>query len=111
MKAADLIRRIPDFVNKKGTENIHAVIQYNISEPMFQLVQNGEVSIHEGQAETPTLTISMADDDLISLFKGQLNPMLGFMNGKIKLKGDMMLAQKLMGFIDQKKVNDLYQTR
>ena len=86
---------------------MNAIIQYQISEPLYQVIQNGELSIHEGQAEAPNLTITIADDDLVNLFKGQLNPMMGVMNGKIKLKGDMMLAQKLLGFIDKDKVNKL----
>jgi len=107
MKASDLIKRLPEVVNKEGAENVNAIIQYDISEPMYQVVENGEMTIHEGTSDTPSLTITMADDDLIKLFKGELNPMMGFMNGKIKLKGDMMLAQKLVGFVDQEKVNQL----
>lgn len=107
MKASELIKRLPEVVNKEGTANVNAVIQYDISEPMYQVVENGEMTVHEGNTENPTLVISMADDDLISLFKGELNPMMAFMSGKIKLKGDMMLAQKLVGFVDKDKVSQL----
>ena len=107
MKASDLIKRLPEVVNQEGADNVNAIIQYDISEPMYQVVDNGEMTIHEGTTEDATLTITMADDDLISLFKGELNPMMAFMSGKIKLKGDMMLAQKLVGFVDQEKVNQL----
>jgi putative sterol carrier protein len=107
MKASDLIKRLPEVVNSKGAENVNAIIQYDISEPMYQVVENGEMSIHEGTNENAHLTITMADNDLVSLFKGELNPMMAFMSGKIKLKGDMMLAQKLVGFVDQEKVSQL----
>ncbi len=107
MKASDLIKRLPEVVNTEGTQNVNAIIQYDISEPMYQVVEDGEMSIHEGEAPEPSLTITMADDDLVSLFKGELNPMMAFMQGKIKLKGDMMLAQKLVGFVDHDKVAKL----
>ena len=107
MKASELIKRLPDVVNKAGAEDVNAIIQYDISEPMYQVVENGEMTIHEGTTDDATLVITMADDDLVSLFKGELNPMMAFMSGKIKLKGDMMLAQKLVSFVDQDKVSQL----
>ena len=40
-------------------------------------------------------TISMTWDDFIALTEGRLDPMMAFMQGKMKIQGDMMLAQKL----------------
>ncbi|MDO1560322.1 SCP2 sterol-binding domain-containing protein [Brevundimonas sp. 2R-24] len=40
-------------------------------------------------------TISMAWDDFIALSEGRLDPMMAFMQGKMKIQGDMMLAQRL----------------
>ena len=40
-------------------------------------------------------TVSMKWDDFIALSQGQLDPMMAFMQGKLKVAGDMMLAQKL----------------
>lgn len=34
-------------------------------------------------------------DDFIALSQGQLDPMMAFMQGKMKIQGDMMLAQRL----------------
>ena len=39
--------------------------------------------------------IGMEDKDLVAMFKGKMNPQAAFMNGRIKLKGNMMLAMKL----------------
>ena len=33
--------------------------------------------------------------DFEALIAGQLDPMMAFMQGKMKIQGDMMLAQKL----------------
>lgn len=107
MKAHELLKRLPELVTERASESPNAIIQYDISEPMYQIIENGQLSIHEGKAATPSLTISLADEDLVSLFKGDLNPMMAFMSGKIKLKGDLMLAQKLLGFIDKDKVSRL----
>jgi len=40
-------------------------------------------------------TISMSWDDFMALSEGQLDPMMAFMQGKLKIAGDMMIAQKL----------------
>jgi len=34
-----------------------------------------------------------------SLMAGKLNPMMAFMSGKIKVKGDMGVAMKLQSFL------------
>ena len=39
--------------------------------------------------------MSMEAGDFVKMFKGQLNPTQAFMGGKLKLKGDMILAMKL----------------
>ena len=40
-------------------------------------------------------TVKMAWDDFIALSEGKLDPMMAFMQGKLKIDGDMMIAQKL----------------
>lgn len=40
-------------------------------------------------------TIAIAWDDFGRMAAGQLDPMMAFMQGKMKIQGDMMLAQKL----------------
>ena len=40
-------------------------------------------------------TVSISWDDFLALSQGQLDPMMAFMQGKLKIAGDMMIAQKL----------------
>lgn len=63
-------------------------------------IDDGQVSVEEGQTESPTITVAAAAKDLKALIKGDLNPMAAFMQGKLKVKGDMSAAmqlQKLFG--------------
>lgn len=39
--------------------------------------------------------ITMAWDDFEAMSEGRLDPMMAFMQGKMKIQGDMMLAQRL----------------
>ncbi|KAK0342131.1 hypothetical protein LTR94_023507 [Friedmanniomyces endolithicus] len=40
-------------------------------------------------------TVSIKWDDFMALSEGKLDPMMAFMQGKLKIAGDMMIAQKL----------------
>lgn len=48
-------------------------------------------------------TMTLDSDDFVALFKGQLNPTQAFMAGKLKIKGDMMVAMKLEKLMGQMK--------
>ncbi len=50
------------------------------------------VTNEDGEADT---TIQIAIDDLMAMAKGTLDPMMAFMTGKMKIQGDMSVAQKL----------------
>ncbi|WAC48764.1 SCP2 sterol-binding domain-containing protein [Asticcacaulis sp. ZE23SCel15] len=50
------------------------------------------VSNDDGAADT---TVIIGLDDLVAMAKGQLDPMMAFMQGKMKILGDMSVAQKL----------------
>ena len=52
-------------------------------------------SVKSGKQGTPNVTLSMNDEDFVSLMTGKLNAQSAFMNGKLKIKGDMGLAMKL----------------
>lgn len=40
-------------------------------------------------------TVSVSQDDLLAIMTGNLNPMMAFMSGKIKVQGDMSVAMKM----------------
>jgi acyl-CoA dehydrogenase len=43
--------------------------------------------------------VNMKAEDMEALLGGKLNPMMAFMSGKIKVKGDMGVAMKLQSFL------------
>ncbi|KAI8986449.1 SCP2 sterol-binding domain-containing protein [Pilobolus umbonatus] len=58
------------------------------------LKQKGVVSKGKGAAKADAI-ISIGDADFVALSSGQLNGQKAFMSGKLKIKGQMMLATKL----------------
>lgn len=50
--------------------------------------------------ETAQCTVTVGNsDDWIALASGKMNPTMAFMQGKIKVKGDMSLALKLQSLL------------
>lgn len=64
-------------------------------------INDGQVDVEEGStAGSPTITVAASAKDLKALIDGDLNPMAAFMQGRLKVKGDMSMAmqlQKLFG--------------
>lgn len=48
-----------------------------------------------GKIDDPKVTITMTAKDFVDLVEGRLNGQMAFMQGKLKIKGDMSLALKL----------------
>lgn len=68
-------------------------------------IANGTIAIEEGPADLPNLNLEMAASDYVALSLGEANPMSLFMAGKIKVKGDVMLAMKFQELFDRNQVN------
>lgn len=107
LSAKTLLERMPEVLDREAAGDTKATIQYDLSESMYQVLDNGTLTAYEGRAESPDLIITMSDEDMVELFRGNLNGMTAFMTGRIKIEGDMMLAQRLVGFVDQTKMNKL----
>jgi putative sterol carrier protein len=107
MDAHDLLARMPDIVDVDALEGVDAVIQYEIDRPLWHELRGGEVHVHEGRAESPDLVVRADDRLLVALFRGEANPMMAFMTGKLKVEGDVRLAQNLVALVDRDRLASL----
>eukprot|EP00450_Noctiluca_scintillans_P002406 CAMPEP_0194482892 /NCGR_PEP_ID=MMETSP0253-20130528/4640_1 /TAXON_ID=2966 /ORGANISM="Noctiluca scintillans" /LENGTH=112 /DNA_ID=CAMNT_0039322459 /DNA_START=58 /DNA_END=396 /DNA_ORIENTATION=+ len=111
MKSQALFDKISAAVKAKGPELVKmggAVFQFVISdagpEGKFTLdLKNGGGEAKTGEADKADCTITMADADMVAMGEGKLDGMQAFMGGKLKIKGNMMLAQKLQGIFESVK--------
>mmetsp|Transcript_56861 Transcript_56861/g.90036 ORF Transcript_56861/g.90036 Transcript_56861/m.90036 type:complete len:111 (+) Transcript_56861:74-406(+) len=110
MKSQALFDAMAAAVKTKGPELVKmggAVFQFIISdagpEGKFVLdLKNGSGAAKAGE-EAADCTITMADADLVAMAEGKLDGMQAFMGGKLKIKGNMMLAQKLQSILEAAK--------
>jgi putative sterol carrier protein len=81
-------------------KNINAVIQYNLSGEnggeWYASIADGTCTVAKGTSEEPSLTINMADEDFVAMSSGNVNPIQLFMSGKVKVQGNLMMAQSMV---------------
>jgi putative sterol carrier protein len=102
--ATDLLKRLPAAFQPEAAGDTDCTVQFNASTPMHIVIRDGTCAVRNGAAPSADVTITMDDEDLVSLLKGELNGMTAFMTGKLQLEGDLMLAQRMFGFFDTSKL-------
>jgi putative sterol carrier protein len=107
MTAKELLMRLPEAVDTAAAADTTATVQYEISEPVYHVIEGGEMRTVAGRAERPDLTVTMSDEDLLALFQGRINPAMAFMTGRIRVGGDLDLAQRLLALFDRDKLGAL----
>ncbi|THV02753.1 sterol-binding-like protein [Dendrothele bispora CBS 962.96] len=115
-KSSDLISSIATaFANSSPAEKaeqkkkVNGIFQLNVKNDQgteaiwtIDLKKTGEV--YKGPAKTKAdVTISLSDETLTELASGKLNGQKAFMTGKLKTKGNIMLATKLDGVLKSAK--------
>lgn len=81
---------------------VNAVIQYHLTGDeggdWIVTIKDGACKVAPGTAEKPTMTLTADAHDFKDTLLGKANGMQYFMQGKLKLAGDLNLAMKLTTF-------------
>ena len=99
---AKLMSLMPKAFVPEKAGDLEAVIQFNLGGEgggdWAVTISEGSCSVNPGIAENPKLTLAAQASDYLDIITGKVNAMSAFAEGKIKLKGDLGLAMKLMTF-------------
>jgi putative sterol carrier protein len=99
MNAAEVFAQMPEAFLADKAGDLRATFQFNLSGEgggdWAVVIADGTCTVVEGNADKPDVTVGMAADDYVKMTAGDLQPVVAFMQGKIKLQGDMNLAMKI----------------
>jgi len=95
----ELMSKMPGaFIPAKAT-GLEATIQFKFtgaeSGEWYAVVKDGKVAIAPGTDASPKMTVTADSADFIKIFTGEIDGMQAFMQGRLKLSGDLNLAMKL----------------
>eukprot|EP00962_Isochrysis_galbana_P053463 scaffold24900_cov132-Isochrysis_galbana.AAC.3 len=79
---------------------VKGVLQFELGAEYWTVDCSGAGKVTQGKAAKADCTVTMAEKDFLELFAGKLNGMSAYMSGKMKIKGNMGLAQKLAGLTE-----------
>ncbi|HEU5109956.1 MAG TPA: SCP2 sterol-binding domain-containing protein [Micromonosporaceae bacterium] len=103
----EIFSRFPKLFRADRAGATNAAIQWHITERPDGGTDEYEVVIADGTCvvnnppqHDPKLTLTMAPVDFLKIVSGAGNPMMMFMTGKLKAKGDLALAANVANLFD-----------
>ena len=95
-----LMEKMPGAFIADKAQGVDAVVQFKFTGAeageWYAAIKDGKVDVARGTHPSPKMTLTADSSDYIQIITGELDGMQAFMQGKIKLAGDLNLAMKLM---------------
>jgi putative sterol carrier protein len=100
-----VFNRMPSLFRPEKAGATQAVIHWNITgaatpDRYETVIENGTCTVTNEPARDPKLTMTMDALTLLKVVSGDVNPMMMFMTGKVKAKGDLGIAAQIAKLFD-----------
>ena len=100
LTVSELMAKMPGAFIPEKAQGVDAAIQFKFTGAEAgewnATIKDGKVDVSRGTHRSPKMTLTADSADYVKLFTGELDGMQAFMQGRIKLAGDLNLAMKLM---------------
>ena len=98
---SQLMEKMPGAFLPEKAQGVNATIHFKFTGPEAgewnATIADGKCAVAQGApAAAATMTLTADSSDCVKLFTGELDGMQAFMQGKLKLGGDLNLAMKMM---------------
>jgi putative sterol carrier protein len=94
-----LLTAIPERSDAAALRGLNAVVQFDLSGEgggsYHAILGDGTITVHEGPHRSADLIFAMSAADYVELATGRLSAQMAFMTGRLRLAGDMSLAEKV----------------
>jgi putative sterol carrier protein len=104
MTAQEFLAGLPAKINPESLKGVETTFHFNLDSGALQKtlrVVDGKLEMLDGLVGEAKCAVSTKSETLMKLVKGEENPMMAVMMGKIKLSnpGEMMKYAKLFGIM------------
>jgi putative sterol carrier protein len=102
--AQEVFDAMPSRFKPDQAGELRATIQFDLSGEgggqWTVTIAERKLTVNTGQAQAPSLTLTATTGDYLSIINGELNPMAAFMQGKVRVRGDMPLLMKMQSLFN-----------
>jgi len=99
LTVSQLMEKMPGAFIPEKAAGLDTVIQFKFTGAeagdWYATIKDGKVAVEQGIHDAPKMTLTADSKDYVGIFTGELDPMKAFMEGKLKLAGDLNLAMKM----------------
>ena len=101
LTVSELMTKMPGAFIPEKAQGVDATVHFKFTGAEAgewnATIKDGKVDVAQGAPQKqPNMTLTADSMDYVKIFTGELDGMQAFMQGKIKLAGDLNLAMKLM---------------
>ncbi|MEH1014903.1 SCP2 sterol-binding domain-containing protein [Micromonospora sp. CPCC 206060] len=103
----EVFNRMPTLFRADRAGSTNAVIHWNITgrpdggtDTYEVVIENGTCTASSAPARDPKLSLTMGPLEFLKIVSGGANPVMMFMTGKLKAKGDLGLAANIANLFD-----------
>ena len=103
----EIFRRMPEQFRPDRAGDLDAVVEWRITkrpdggDDRWQLaIRDGACTVVKGGDEEPTVTFTVGPVDFLKLITGNASGPMLFTFGKLKIRGDLLLAARVQSFFE-----------